>query len=249
MNSKKVVVNFASVGREDYLSGQLRLMKSCINAGWTGDFLFRALDGYCDNYMGHTILLGSQPVMEKYGHSSPHKEVPFQFKVNMIQEAREKGYEQIVWCDASVTMEKDITPLLDYAKEYGVCAVDNLNFPLHAWLSDAAQEKLGISNDDLWTIPQLMACMVCIDTTNPVGIQVLDEWMEGSRDGVSFMDEYASRRPGFVHTRWDQSYLSGVLWKHNIPLLPYGKLVYEPFDVTKEYGHDIYFVNRQIAPR
>lgn len=242
----KCVVSFASNGRELYNKGQLRLIKSCKDAGWDGDFLCRSLDGYVDKYEGVDILLGSWPVNEKFGECPTHATIPFAFKLFIIQEAREKGYKQIVWCDSSITMETDITPVLEFAKEHGVAAFDNLNFMLSGWLSDAAQERLEISDEDLWGIKQIMACCVCFDFDNPKAEKVFDEWYERCMDGCSFHNGYGSRRRGFVATRWDQSCISGILWKNDIPLLTYGNLVYEPHDVTKEYGDEIYFVNRQI---
>lgn len=242
----KCVVSFASTGRELYNKGQLRLIKSCVDAGWDGGYLLRSLDGYVDKYEGVDILLGQYPENNKHGLCLPHIDVPFGFKLSIIQEAREKGYDVIVWCDSSITMDTNIQPVLDFAKEHGVAAFDNLNFLLHGWISDAAQERLGISDEDLWDIKQIMACCIVFDFTNPVTEKVFDEWYEKCLDGVSFHNGWGSRRRGFVATRWDQSCLSGILWKNKIPLLPYGNLVYEPHDVTKEYGETVYFTNRQI---
>lgn len=244
--SKKCVVSFSSNGRELYNKGMLRLIKSCVDAKWDGDYLMRSFDGYVDKYEGVDILLGSYPITERGGACLPHSEIPFAFKLSIIQEAREKGYDIIVWCDSSITMDNDIAPVLEFAKEYGVAAFDNENFPLYQWLSDAAQERLGISNEELWSMPQIMACCIIFDFTNPVSEKIFEEWYERCFDGCSFHSGYGSRRRGFLETRWDQSCLSGILCKYKIPFMPYGRLVYEPHDVTKEYGDEIYFTNRQI---
>src|SRR6202142_4732279 len=164
--NKKCVVSFSSKGRENYIKGILRLIKSCVDVKWDGDFLIRTLDGYVDKYEGVEIINGSYPVNEKSGLCVNHQEIPFAFKLSIIQEAIEKGYKQIIWCDSSITIEADVTNVLNYAKNYGVAAFDNLGFPLLGWLSDAAQERLEISNEDLQTIPQIMACCIAFDFTN-----------------------------------------------------------------------------------
>lgn len=247
--SNKVIVSFASKGREDYNAAQLGLIKSCVNAGWDGDYYIRSYDGYCDNYLGVDIKLGSYPITERYGLCNNHFEIPWGFKPNLILEAIERGsYEQIVWCDSTVRMVKDIQPLLDIAKERGVVAFDNLGHPLKFWITDVALEHAGITEQELQAndIKQIMACCIIFDVSNQQGKVVFEEWLRLSRDGVSFQNGYDSKREGFIATRSDQACLSAILWKKGIGLEPYGKLVYPPHDETKEYGEEIYFVNKGV---
>lgn len=246
--SEKVIVSFASKGREDYNASQLRLIKSCISSGWDGSYLIRSYDGYCDNYLGVDIKLGSYPITKKYGLCNNHAEVPWGFKPNIIQEAIESGYKQIVWCDSTIRMIKDIAPLLELAKERGVVAFDNLGHELKNWISDVALEHLHITEKELIenNIKQIMACCIIFDVSTMKGASIFEEWMELSRDGVSFQNGYISNRQGFVASRHDQACLSGILWKYKVPLEPYGKLVYPPHDKSGEYGNDIYFINKGV---
>lgn len=245
--TKKAVVSFASMGRENYNKAQLRLIRSCVDAGWNGDYLIRSFDGFVDKYDGVEIKLGSYPETKLYGVCNNHAEVPYGFKPNLIQEAVEAGYTQIVWCDSTITMEKDIQPLLDFAKENGICAFHNLGHDLNGWLTDLQQERLGFSNEDLLKgIKQIMACCIIFDFSNPVCVDVFGKWLAASRDGVSFQNGYGSQRPGFVASRHDQSYLSGLINIAGIKLQPYGKLVYRPHDTTFEYGKDIFFINKAV---
>jgi hypothetical protein len=247
--SKKVIVSFASSGRENYNKAQLRLIRSCVDAGWDGDYLMRSFDGFVDKYDGVDIVLGSYPVTEKNGLCNNHSEIPFGFKPDLIIEAREKNdYDVVVWCDSTITMERDITQMLNVAKERGVCAFDNLGFPLINWVTDLQQERTGITDEELWEAKQIMACCVIFDFTNPVGKRIFDKWAEMSKDGVSFQKGYGSRRRGFIESRWDQSVLSILLHKEGVELEPYGRLVYEPHDKEPfQYGEEIYFCNRQIS--
>lgn len=236
----KCITSFSSMGRENYNKAILRLIRSCVECKWDGDYNLRSFDGYVDEYLGVKITNGSYPP-----NSYNHAEVPFGFKPTIIQEAIDKGYDQIVWCDSTIRMWKDISPLLDHAKQYGVCAFDNLGHPLYNWISDIALERLGITEEELKDIKQIMACCIIFDVSNETGKKVFDEWYAASRDGVSFQT-YPSTRPDFKAHRWDQAVLSGLLWKHKIELLPYGKLVYQPHETTLEFGDDIYFLNQGI---
>lgn len=242
----KVIVSFASSGREFYPKAQLRLIKSCVENKWEGDYLIRSLDGYVDRYEGVEIELGKYPNTIEFGECPAHVDVPFGFKPYIVLEALERGYEQIVWCDSTIVMSKDITELLNFAKQHGICAFDNLGFPLLNWVSDYQQDRIPLTDEELWEAKQIMACVIIFDFTNPITHGIFRRWVEASRDGVSFQN-YGSKRRGFVATRHDQSFLSGLLHLHNVPLLPYGKVVYEPHDKDPfAYGDDFYFINKQI---
>jgi hypothetical protein len=190
--------------------------------------------------------LGSWPQTEKYGTSYDNVSVPYQFKPFIMQEAREAGMDVVIWCDSTITMERDISPLLKIANKRGVVAFHNLGHDLQGWISDVAAQQLQLTDDDLWGMPQIMACVIIFDFTNAMGRRIFHDWITASRDGVSFQNGYGSSRVGFVAHRHDQAVLSGLLAKNKIPLEPYGKLVYEPHDQTKKYGSEIYFVNRGI---
>lgn len=250
--SNKCVVSFASHGRENYCKFLLGLIRSCNAADWRrngGDYCIRTLDGYVDEYLGVPIINGSFPVTRRYGQCYNQAEAPYQFKVYAILEAMERGFDVVVWCDSSIRMVKDIQPLLDIAKERGVCAFDNLGHPLINWISDIALQQLGIMEWQLRDeqIKQIMACCIIFDFSNPIGVKVFEEWLAASRDGVSFQNGYGSTRPEFKGTRHDQACLSGILWKNKVELMSYGKLVYQPHNESKEFGDDFYFVNGATA--
>jgi|SRR5882762_4316037 len=242
---KECIVSFSSSGREMYNKAILRLIRTFKETGYDGDFLLRSTDSYVDEYLGVKILLGSLPITEKYGKSYNMEEVNYGFKLFLIWEAYELGFRRIAWCDSTVTKVGDMAPLWDYAKEHGVCAFDNLGFPLKNWVSDFALERSGVSEMHLENMNQVMCCAVFFDFDHPSTIDIFEEWMKMCLDGVSFNMKNGSVRPGFLGHRGDQPCLSLILGKRNIPLLPYGTLCYEPHDVTKEYGEPI-LVNRGI---
>ena len=242
--SKKCIVCWSSLGRENYPSAQLKLIRSCINTGWDGDYIMQTLDGYVDEYLGVKIEQGAYPKSERWQLANNNSEIPYAFKPELIQVARERGYEQVIWCDSSIRLFSDPTPLLELAKEKGVVAFDNLGHPFRNYVSDVCLKMLHIPYEELDKVPQIMACVVIFDFTNEKAVRVFDKWIATSRDGVSFQNGYGSTRPEFVAHRHDQVVLSGLMYKEGIELLPYGGLCYHPNEITKQYGEPIYFVNK-----
>ena len=242
MASNKCIVSFASKGRENYPKAQLRLIKSCVTAGWDGDYLIRSLDGDCDEYAGVHIDVGSYPSTSVHNHA----EIPYGFKPDIVVEAAaHKKYKQIIWCDSTIVMAKYPNETLAHASKFGVAAFHNLGHDLWNWVSDAALQAQGLTERQLKYIKQIMACVICFDLSNPVGYSIFNKWIAASRDGVSFQN-YGSNREGFKAHRHDQAVLSMILYKEGIPLLPYGKLVYEPHDTDHSFGDDFEFINKGI---
>ncbi len=241
----KCIVSYSSLGRENYPKAQLRLIRSIKDAGWQDGLIMYSLDGYADEYMGTKIELGKYPKSEKYQLGNNHQEIPYGFKPELIQIARERGYDKIMWCDSTILLAKNPTDTFAHAEKYGVAAFNNLGHPLYKYCSDLCLERQDILESDLFGIEQIMACCIAFDFTNEYGQQAFDKWIEASRDGVSFQN-YGSQREGFITHKHDQACLSLILWKLGIPLLPYGKLVYHPHDVTGEYGNDFEIINKGI---
>jgi hypothetical protein len=244
--NKKVLVNFACMGRENYNKAQLRLIKSFVDNKWDGDYLMRSTDSYVDEYDGVKIKLGSLPITEAYGKSYNHAEIAYGFKCYIIQEAIEAGYTKIIWCDSTIVNVRNLDPLFDLAAQHGFVSFNNLGHPLKFWISDIAQERLGITNAQLETMEQAMACVMIFDIENPAGKKLFEDWMAKCLDGVSFQMEAGSKRPGYRGHRGDQPIISGLAALAGIPLLPYGYLVYQPHDTTFEYGTAFYFINKCV---
>jgi hypothetical protein len=148
--------------------------------------------------------------------------MPYQFKVFAIQEAREKGYTRILWCDSTIRVMQPVEPLWSQVKEHGILAWNNEGHSLENWISDFAIDKLGGPNVTGWK--QIMACCIMFDFTNKKCVEVFDKWIEGAKNG-SFYHDYSSN-PNYKASRHDQAYLSALMRLHNIPIQDYGALAY-----------------------
>lgn len=177
-----------------------------------------------------------------------HKETPYAFKPFIFKEAFNKGYKQVIWIDSTIVTSRDLQPMFDYMAEHGVLSFHNLGHPLKNWISDVACKVLGITEKELENVEQIMACVVGFDITNEKGKQIFEKWYEAAKNGAAFKDN-PSKRKGFIAHRHDQSVLSVLLHQNNVPMLPYGNLIYEPHDTNFEYGKDFYFINKAIEPK
>lgn len=244
---EKVIVSVASLGRENYNQAQLRLIKSCVDAGWDGHYMMRSVDGYCDRYEGVDIKINEGwPITEKYGVSWQQADSAYQFKPFAIQEARERGYTQIIWCDSTMLMHKPPTELMKLAATEGIVAFDNLGHPLYKWINNRALNHLGLSSstEAITHWRQIMACCIIFDFTLPITELIFNKWIEASIQQAFFDDD--TEREDFIAGRHDQSYLSALLNIYSVPILDYGGVVYHPHNETKEFGDNYYFINKGL---
>lgn len=233
-----VLVSFASKGREDYLKAQLSLIDSAKGThnhtrNWYGEYLFRAVDGYCGEYKCVKIQLGSYPVTEKYGVSWQHSDMPYQFKPYAIQEARDKGYTKILWCDSTMRINKNPYKLFEKCSEIGILAFDNLGHPLENWISDYSVKWCGL--DSVKGMKQIMACVIFFDFDHPKCVQVFDEWIKGSQENCFHPSTEASQRPEYKGSRHDQALLSALMNKHDISIQDYGEVAYRHYQPIEPY--------------
>lgn len=232
-----VIVSYATYAREDYPKAQDRLIYNFIDSGWDGKFLM-----FSDRPRMHERgieIFGLDHFLRK------QNEVPYAFKPDSMYCAREVGFKKIMWADSTILMLRNFDELWNVATVQGVVAFHNLGHPLHKYISDQAAAKLGILNrEDFEVIPQIMACAILFDLDNSEGLSIFQEWRDASYVPGLFENGKSTRHDFRAH-RHDQAILSAILFQHQIPLLKYGDLVYEPHDITKEYG-DPYLVNSGI---
>lgn len=241
----KVIVSMASLGREQYNEAQLNLIKSCVNAGWDGDYMMRSLDGYCDNYLGVPITLGSWPVTQKHGVSWGHDQMAYQFKPFAILEALEAGYRKVLWMDSTCRMIANPEPLWDIVSKRGILAWDNLGHPVLPYTTDTAMRNLGQTPESLQGVRQIMACCMLFDFDAPLAEQIFYRWVESSLDNSFHPDD--TNRPGFIASRHDQVTMSILLNMFGRPLSEYGDgFCYNPHHKTGKYGRSVYLINQGV---
>lgn len=236
MNKKTCIISFSSVGRENYNNFILGMIDSVRAAGLETDFIIYSPDHELEEYKGVTINKGFPPGCK------PHSDVPYQFKPYLFKLAAERGYEHIIWMDSTVKMQQHPKKILDHIETNGVAVWDNWGHPLKFWIADKAVKNLGMTELELGICPQIMACVIAMDVTHEHTKKILEDWINISNDGESFQGMGDSVRPEYRGHRHDQAVLSYLVWKKQIPFIPYGSLCYPPHHESGNY--EVIFLNK-----
>lgn len=197
----KTVVSFAD-GNANYIKQMARLGISLSQTGFDGNF--KAINDY-----GH---IGAKL----------HSEVPYQFKPYAIQKAREEYGGLVLWCDSPVYAKKSIQPVFNYIKEHGFMFFDNIGYSVGDYTSDTCLAYFGVSREESFTIPMIMACVMGFDFANTKAGEMFDEYVKLAAEEATYKGSWSNnncevssdmRVKGHRH---DQSVMSLILHKHGI---------------------------------
>lgn len=112
-----------------------------------------------------------------------HSENPYAFKIYAIEKARDMGYDQVLWVDASVYPVKDISPVFDWLTEKGIF-LEEAGHYLGQWSHDEALSYFGIERSIAMTMPMLSAGFIGFDFRNPISREFFAEWKESMLNGM-----------------------------------------------------------------
>lgn len=225
---RRLIISYATVGRENYPLGIPRLIAYAMEKakhGFGRDRAFLVISPELAGQYHSKIKINPH-----FSTIPSHQDVPYAFKPHIFKIGFDHGYEQILWCDSTIVIHKPLDFVWDRAAAEGACLFDNPGCPMRFWTSDDCMDAIGCPyekpEDAMFN--ETMACAMAIDYTNPKGKIAFDEWYAASNDGVSFAGKGGSTRPEFRAHRHDQSVISWLAQKHQIPLVPYGTLCYNP---------------------
>jgi hypothetical protein len=192
---RKCVINFAAGSW--YPAGQRRLLASLRDVGFDGD----ALASSSESELG----------------APPHIASPYAFKPFALREAVARGYELVIWADASVWAIRDIQPMFAHLERYGWMFF--FNCAAGTWTSDACLRSFGIDRDRAMSIPMLMGICMGWNMREPKCREFLRVWLEKAVDGSTFPGSWTnhhhevSRDPRVLGHRHDQSAASLIAWQ------------------------------------
>lgn len=160
---KHCIVNFSN---GYFKSGQERLRKALLENNYQGD-----------------ILLFTE--YSEVGSKS-HQEVPYQFKVYAINEAKKRGYEVVLYCDASLCPIKDVMPCFNLIKENGTL-LEYCGYSLAQYCTDNALYEFGITRDEAMDVQLHSAGFTGIDFTNEKANEFFEKWFKYAQEEVTFV--------------------------------------------------------------
>jgi len=171
--------------------------------------------------------------INKYPPNCPsHKEVPYGFKIFAIEEAIKAGHKKILWLDSPCKIIKSLDPIYDLIEKDGYFfTLDGWN--VGQWCKDTALRPLGISRDQAFRIPVIVAKHFGFDVSSKKFMNILDKmknllyenngdvyrgaWTNNNRE-VS----YDKRVLGHRH---DQTVISVLAYQENIEIKDYNDFI------------------------
>lgn len=152
-----------------------------------------------------------------------HQNVPYAFKPECLNWAREQGYEQAVWADTACILVNPLDGLLKQLARDGV-VFPYSPFRISEWCSDACLVAMGLTRREVKAlVPSMWACTISMDFRNETTNQFLDDWLAYSRDGVSFHGSHTnencevSNDPSVKGHRHDQTVATILAFRHELP--------------------------------
>lgn len=108
---------------------------------------------------------------------------PYAFKIYAIQHARDLGFTEILWLDASVYAVQSVQPIFDRMKYLGLF-MEEAGHYVGNWASDKVLNYFGITRDDAMQMTMYSAGFSGFDFNNPIACEFFAEWKEAMLNGM-----------------------------------------------------------------
>jgi len=193
---KTCVVNFAT-RNSWHEKCQQRMVKSFMANGFDGDYLL---------YSNESEL-----------NCPKHKEVPYAFKPYVFKKAQKQGYDIVLWVDSSISLIKPAQIFINQILKDGYLLLLN-GWTTGQWCSDAALKTLGITREESFEIPHLMACVMGLNLRSKKSCEFLNQYYARSEDGTykgawTNKNREVSTDGRVLGHRHDQTAASVIAWK------------------------------------
>lgn len=145
--------------------------------------------------------------------SPTHAECPYAFKAYAIRKHFTSGkYDVVVWVDSSVYAKKPVEAFSQYIYDAGHVFFDNIGFSVGDFTSDECLCLNGMSREEAFRTPMIMAGIMGFSTRCPLSAQFIERFCTAALDG-SFAGpwRYEGRTDGVRGHRHDQSAASIII--------------------------------------
>lgn len=181
-----------------YADGIKRLERSLIHHGWSGGMEL------------HTHYPKGCPT---------HQDDPYGFKVWAIENARSKGYDRVLWLDASAWAIGNPLPVFQRAETEGHYFWTS-GYKSGNWCSDECLDYFGVTRDQAMNIDMLYALVMCLDFRSDRTKLFFDDLKRSLRDGMFRGPWKADGHPDerYLGHRHDQSCASLIAHKYGMSI-------------------------------
>ena len=169
---KKAIVN-VSTANGWYARGQQRLIRS--------------IQQFHDDIAIYAFL-GENKV-----NAPLHKHVPYAFKPFALDYLRNKGYELIIWLDASMFIVKSMNKIWNVIENKGYLMEESGHW-LSQWCNDRALSNMNITREQASKIPMYSAGLTGLNMQFESARLFLNEWLKFAKDGQTFCGSHNDHR-------------------------------------------------------
>jgi hypothetical protein len=205
---------------------EMNVLKTCVVSLGVGGKYPQAL-----REMGASLCAvgwgGNTMFWEEYPPDCPtHEDVPYGFKSFVIGEAIRHGYKNILWVDAGVRFVRPLTALFDYIDQNGYALWSNGEWNIGQWTSDRCLELMGVSREESFAIPDIVAGCMGFNTQNLQAMNMLSQFQAAVDGEEALRGPYTNDDPTLCSMdgrvlghRHDQSVLSLIRHRLSMALL------------------------------
>ncbi len=193
-----------------YYIGLKRLLQSLEECNFSGDVLYR-IGGWPNMEYGGLLLC----------------DTPYAFKLCAFEEARQLGYQQVLWLDLSVTVLTDLSQVFEKIRQDGAYFRKSFHgFTEHSGeiITPDLAQAYNRSQQDLEKIPHYAAGILGLDLESPKVRQLLADWHQLAEQKTPFQSCFPEQVP-----------LSFLINKYDLHqgLCPYEEIVFEKHLIQK----------------
>jgi len=147
----------------------------------------------------------------------PDKENPQAFKIYAMREAIRRGYNSLLWCDASIQFVRSPEIVFKKVEEQGYYFLRTA-YNVGECTTDHALKNCGLTRKQAFEIPLVMSGFWGVDIRQSVGCRIVDWMHERSLDGSYVTGTWGPH--GTLGPKAKGPYPEGVLcYRHNGPML------------------------------
>ena len=128
-------------------------------------------------------------------------ESPMAFKPFLLNEARKKGFDYVIWLDAVCVLVRPLNPIINILMHKGIY-LWTLYANMGQWCGDSALIGIRFEREETFSIPELTTCVLGLSFRNTIGISFLDSWKKMAADGMTFRGMALNSRP-WTDSRWN----------------------------------------------
>jgi hypothetical protein len=185
--------------------------------------------------------------------SPAHEDVPYAFKAYALLQAS-LGANVLLWMDSSIYPIRSLEPLWDFIENHGFWFSENLpqgrsDLPAYncgQWCCDSALPALGITREDAFGIPQVIATSFGLDLRLKESSVLLEHFVQSAAMRTAFQGPWsngngeASPDPRVLGHRHDQTVLSVLAHRMWMPLTRPPTFIVDEIPATEDTVMEIW---------